>query len=214
LDDPKNVSQQTLEEDRHKLVGPPRLWKMKRDFQLSFLRSVGLIPQNYLLDIGCGTLRGGIPIINYLNKEHYFGIESRDFVLEEGRRELREHELEEKLPVLIHSPELSTVQLKQAFDYIWAFSVLIHMTDEIAHKCFRMISQHLNLSGAFYANVNVDEKPDQVWQEFPVVYRPMKFYAEIAEPFGMKVLDLGDLSSLGHVSNSASDEQRMLRFSF
>ena len=71
-------------ERRHSLVGPPKLWKLKRDFQINFLKNAGLEPQHYLLDIGCGTLRGGIPLIDYLNVGNYTGIERRRKVLEEG----------------------------------------------------------------------------------------------------------------------------------
>ena len=83
-------------EKRHSLVGPPYLWKMKRDFQIQFLKTMGLKPEHYLLDIGCGTLRGGIPLIKYLQDGHYFGVEVRKEVLDEGRKELREASLEEK----------------------------------------------------------------------------------------------------------------------
>ena len=34
----------TKEERRHALVGPANLWKMKRDFQIQFLRDMGLKP--------------------------------------------------------------------------------------------------------------------------------------------------------------------------
>ena len=64
---------QSKEERRHSLVGPEHLWKMKRDFQIRFLKDMNLQPEHYLIEIGCGTLRGGIPIINYLQKGHYFG---------------------------------------------------------------------------------------------------------------------------------------------
>lgn len=86
----------TSSEKRHSLVGPPHLWKMKRDFQIQFLKHVGLQPEHYLLDIGCGTLRGGIPIIEYLEEQHYHGVEVRDSVLEAGRRELQEADLKAK----------------------------------------------------------------------------------------------------------------------
>ena len=51
---------------------------------------MGLAPEHYLLDIGCGTLRGGIPLIAYLLNGHYFGIEMRADILDEGRTELAE----------------------------------------------------------------------------------------------------------------------------
>ena len=61
----------TSKERRHAMVGPAKLWKMKRDFQIKFLKKSGLLPKHYLLDIGCGTLRGGIPFIEYLDEKKY-----------------------------------------------------------------------------------------------------------------------------------------------
>ena len=63
----------TKKKRRHGMVGPPYLWKMKREFQIKFLTDMDLKPDHYLLDLGCGTLRGGIPIIEYLEIGHYFG---------------------------------------------------------------------------------------------------------------------------------------------
>ena len=73
---------QSKEERRHALVGPAHLWEMKRDFQIQFLKAMGMKPEHYLFDIGCGTLRGGIPLISYLHSGHYFGAEVRAEALE------------------------------------------------------------------------------------------------------------------------------------
>ena len=53
-------------EQRHYLVGAAHLWEMKQKFQIEFLKENGLKPQDRFVDIGCGTLRGGIPLIKYL----------------------------------------------------------------------------------------------------------------------------------------------------
>jgi len=79
---------QTKQERRHALVGPANLWKMKRDFQIQFLSNVGLKPEHYLFEIGCGTLRGGVPLIQYLESCHYFGFGVREKAIDEGRKEL------------------------------------------------------------------------------------------------------------------------------
>lgn len=97
----------TKKERRHRLVGPSYLWKIKRDFQFNFLKAMNLTPEHYLLDIGCGTLRGGIPIISYIQGGHYFGIDIREETLDEGRKELREVGRERKKPTLILSPDIS-----------------------------------------------------------------------------------------------------------
>ena len=96
---------------RHALVGPPDLWEMKRQFQIDFLRGVGLQPQHRLLDLGCGTLRGGIPLIAHLDPGNYAGVEVRRDVLDEGRRELAEAGLAGKSPQLVHCERLAVLDL-------------------------------------------------------------------------------------------------------
>lgn len=202
-------------ERRHGLVGQPKLWKIKRDFQLNYLTSIGLTPNDYLLDIGCGTLRGGIPLIAYLDKGHYFGIESRGFVLEEAKEELKEHQLEHKQPVLIFSKDLGILELNARFGCIWAFSVMIHLNDEIAEKCLSLVSKHLKREGNYYANVKIGEAAEGNWEGFPVVRRNFEFYEMMAAKYNLKVEDVGDLKFLGHNTGiEKHDRQRMLKFSF
>ncbi len=185
-------------ERRHSRVGPPKLWKEKRDFQIQFLKQVGLEPQHYLFDLGCGTLRGGIPIIEYLEKGHYFGVEARREVLDEGRKELRESKLVDKEPTLIATADISSVNLEQQFDYIWAFSVLIHMEDEILYDALDFVRRHLSDDGCFYGNVNIGNKPTGSWEKFPVVKRSLQFYEEACLRNGLRLEDLGPLTDLGH----------------
>jgi cyclopropane fatty-acyl-phospholipid synthase-like methyltransferase len=199
-------------ERRHALVGHAKLWKMKRDFQIKFLGNMGLKPEDYLLEIGCGTLRGGLPLIQYLNKGHYFGIEVREQALKEGRKELKEAGLEEKNPTLLLSPAIAQLTINRTFDYLWAFSVLIHMNDEILNDTLEFASKHLSEKGIFYANVNIGESKEGNWQGFPVVWRTFDFYSRACAMNGLAVADLGPLKALGHRANIESqDTQRMLK---
>jgi len=203
----------TESERRHSMAGPVKLWKMKRRFQIEYLKKVGIKSRHYLLDLGCGTLRGGIPIIKYLQKGHYYGVECREQVLDEGKKELIEHNFNHKEPILILSDNFSSIECKQSFDYIWAFSVLIHMEDKILDDCLDFVHRHLKPSGFFYANVNIGHSEGGNWQGFPIVYRSLNFYKETASSHGLYVSNMGSLRSLGHVSGSpAGDAQRMLRF--
>jgi SAM-dependent methyltransferase len=200
-------------ERRHSKVGDAQLWKMKRDFQIAFLKRIGLKPEHLFLDIGCGTLRGGLPIIAYLDQRHYYGIEARQDVLDEGRQELIEAGLEGKEPILVCAQDFSTVKFEKAFDCIWAFSVLIHMDDEILDGCLRFVSENLAPDGYFYANVNLGTEPDGLWQGFPVIHRSFDFYRGASLRNGLLVDDIGSLASLGHISTiQKQDEQRMLKF--
>jgi len=202
----------TNAERRHALVGPADLWKMKRSFQIRFLKEMKLKPEHYLLDIGCGTLRGGIPLIDWLQDGHYFGIETRAKALDEGRRELKEAGLEGKNSTLLLTSDISQLNIELTFDYVWAFSVLIHMTDEILNHTLAFVTKHLSEKGVFYANVNIgDTREEGDWCGFPVVSRTFEFYSHMCAMNGVIVSDLGPLKSLGHVSNVTSqDTQRML----
>jgi SAM-dependent methyltransferase len=204
----------TAKERRAAMVGPVSLWKMKRDFQIIFLKSRGLRPDNYLLDIGCGVLRGGIPIIQYLADGHYYGVEVRKAALEEGIRALREAGLESKRPNLCDIEKLSQVNLGRRFDVVWAFSTLIHMDDRVLDECFDFIGRHLAPSGCFYGNMQIGDDTEGQWLHFPVVWRPLEFYEVAAQRHGLKLANLGPLRSLGHVSGSPlQDNMTMLRMS-
>jgi SAM-dependent methyltransferase len=196
---------------RHGLVGRPELWQLKREFQISFLRAHGLEPGHTLVDVGCGTLRGGIPIIEYLDAGGYVGIDVRPDVIEEARRELREAGLEHKRPELIAASSLASVDLGRAADRVWAFSVLMHLDDERLDECFDFARRHLAGDGVFYANAITAELPAARWREFPVLSRTVDVYRERAARAGLSVRDLGPLAGLGHVTGLAHhDEQRML----
>jgi SAM-dependent methyltransferase len=200
---------------RHSAVGPPRLWKIQRDFQIQFLQRVGLKPQHYLLDIGCGTLRGGVPIIAYLEKGHYFGIEARAEVLDEARKELQRSNLVNKEPTLMTAGDIASLNLQKKFDYIWSFAVLPHMTDEILRDAISFVRHHLGDDGGFYATVNIGSGPDRSWQSgFPSVSRSLEFYEEVCSRSGLRIEDLGPLTDVGHPLPKTGQQlakQRMLK---
>ncbi|MEL6538853.1 MAG: class I SAM-dependent methyltransferase [Bacteroidota bacterium] len=201
------------QEKRHALVGPAKEWQMKRDFQQNFVMNQGLKPQHRFVDIGCGTLRGGIPIIEYLETGHYFGLDVREEVFVEARKELANYGLEAKKPVLTASDNFDTLRFEERFDMIFAFSVLIHMADEIAGACLKFVGLHLTEDGAFYANVNLGDRPDAEWQGFPIVFRTVEFYQQLAKAGGLQVETLATIGELGHQSKyKLGNQQLMLKF--
>lgn len=198
-------------EKRHQLVGPAKLWKMKQDFQIQFLKENGLKPGHKLIDIGCGTLRGGIPIINYLNEGNYYGIDVRKEVIKEAFNELKDEGLESKNPDIRTFQKFQELEYQVKFDVMFAFSVLIHLADEILDDCFWFAGKYLDANGKFYANVNIGERKDGKWQGFPIVFRSMDFYRKIASKYGLKISTIDQLKNLGHNSKmELGDKQVML----
>ena len=200
--------------ERHALVGDPVLASMKRDFQISFLKTAGLLPHHRFLDLGCGTLRGGIPIIQYLGAGLYYGVDVRPEVIAEATQELREHNLTEKRPTLLCFSDAHGALRDTTFDVIWAFSVLIHMPDTIFRQSIHFVADRLGAGGRFFANVRIgsDDSRKQ-WQGFPVVTRPLNFYELESQAVGLDLAVLGSLERLGHRSGRPQqDQQVMLSF--
>jgi hypothetical protein len=196
---------------RAELVGPAQVWQEKRDFQVEFLQAHGLQPSNTLVDIGCGVLRGGVPLIEYLDAGNYAGVDVRPEIEPEARAELAEHQLVGKSPALVFGSRLADTHLGRQFDVAWAFSVLFHLTDEHLTECFAFVREHLTPTGVFYANVNLGENDPDQWLEFPELWRTLEEYQARAGSVGLGAKDLGTLEALGDRS-SIGLAQNMLEF--
>lgn len=213
---------------RHALVGPAHLWKSKREAQFRFLKSVDLKPHHYLLDLGCGTLRGGIPLIDYLEKGHYFGFDVRENVILEAQNELREYGLLGKSPTIACHNSIHEFGTDQKFHYVWAYSVLIHMFDEVLRDTLDVVSSMLVPDGCLYANVLIgpSNKAEEIYQltergkgggscrVFPLVTRPLCFYQDMSDSAGLQMRDLGTTDTLGFdPQEPAHKAHRILSFS-
>jgi SAM-dependent methyltransferase len=200
-------------EGRHGRVGAPHLWRMQRAFQIEFLQRMGLAKEHSLLDLGCGTLRGGLPLIGYLSAGNYTGIDVRAEIIDEALRELEEARLEERYPRIALVESLAGLDLRASYDVIWAFSVLMHLEDTELEEAFAFAARHLRRDGRFFANVHLGDGRLGAWSGFPVLARPLDWYRARAYEAGLSAEALGRLCALGHVSGDRNaDSQFMLRF--
>jgi len=60
------------------------LWDELGELQLNWLIRRGMQPSDYLLDVGCGSLRLGTRAVNYLEASHYFGTDISIELLDVG----------------------------------------------------------------------------------------------------------------------------------
>lgn len=206
-----------LEKRRRRLpemVGRADEFELKRAFQVDFLEQHGLTSETSLVDIGCGILRGGLPLIRRLGPGRYCGIDVRAECIKEATRVVRQAGLTAKQPQLIHAEDIGQLELLDRFDVAWAFSVLFHLTDESLDSVFLFVAKHLSNSGVFYANVNIGSAPDGTWLDFPVRWRSLDQYQQVGYRHGLKVAHLGTLEQFGHRSEKESREnlQAMLAF--
>jgi SAM-dependent methyltransferase len=187
-------------------------WTEHRRFQLTFARSQGVVPESRFIEIGCGPLTLALPLISYLAPGNYVGIDVRPEVLNLGWQQIGKAGLADRNPRLLCSRSFGADELPQSSqaDFIWAFSVLYHLTDELVHMCFAQVARRLAPGGSFFANINA-QQDESTWLQFPFNRRDPGFYREIAARHGLKVTDLGSLESLGFELNADERLNELLK---
>ncbi len=180
-----------------KAMGFDGQWDEHRRFQLAFLQEKGVESNHRFLEIGSGPLTLGIPLIEYLDKGKYVGIDVRDSVQNIAYREISKYKLSTKNPRLIVSGSFGAAELgEEQFDSIISFSVLYHLTDELVQNLFEQIARRISPSGRYWANINASVEESR-WLEFPFVKRDVEFYHEIATAQGLQLKELGTLEQNG-----------------
>jgi SAM-dependent methyltransferase len=153
-------------------------WDVQGQRQLDFLREAGLRPQHYLLDVGCGTLRGGVKLVPYLDTGHYWGVDSNPEALAGGREAIAEVGLESKHPHLVHLIDFDFESLDRQFDYYLAYSLFTELPLNPIIRCVMNIGRVLVSGARFYATFW--ENPDGKRNLDPIRYprRPTTYFDE------------------------------------
>ncbi|MCW5713097.1 MAG: class I SAM-dependent methyltransferase [Bauldia sp.] len=91
----------------------------------------GLQPEDTFIDYGCGTLRVGALLINYLAPDRYIGLDIDQRLLDLGREMLSAEVTSEKRPTLrVISPETIDEVAARRPDWIFSNGVVQHISPE------------------------------------------------------------------------------------
>jgi len=179
-------------QDKKALLDPQKavggLWEEIGRLQFDFVTSKGLKPEHKLLDLGCGSLRGGRWFIRYLQVGNYWGIDISRNILEAGKRVLVDEGLEDKKPNLIVNQGLTFKELEGCkFDYILAQSVFTHMPEEDIEECFRNLNKILKPAGVFFATFNEGYR-HRMFHKIAMGFRyPTSLFYSLGEEYGYSV---------------------------
>jgi len=188
-------------------------WEQIGTLQFDFMVSRGLEPWHYLLDIGCGPLRGGVRFIRYLEPGHYYGFDKEPSLIEAGQhRELELRDLIDRQPRLSVTADfdLSWIPPAVTFDFMLAQSVFTHLPPHLVELCLARVMPRLSCSGVFYATF---KKADRLDLGRPHSWRPLErdrvkyppaLLEEMATRAGATVEHIGEWSHPG--------QSRMLAF--
>lgn len=128
------------------------LWDELGRWQLELLIGRGLKPSHRLLDVGCGSLRGGVHFIRYLAPGNYYGIDINESLIKAGREtELPKAGLVDRWPELLVSDAFEFAKFATTFPFALALSVFTHLPANVIEVCLVRIAEVLEPGGHFYA---------------------------------------------------------------
>jgi spermidine synthase len=96
--------------------------------QLELLKRNNLRPHHHVLEIGCGALAAGRPLIQFLNADRYVGIEPNGWLVDAAYQhfpDMPEWFLD-KRPVFLSGADFDASAAGRRFDFVLSHSVLSH----------------------------------------------------------------------------------------
>jgi SAM-dependent methyltransferase len=174
------------------------MWDEMGALQFEFLRGRGLTPSDYLLDVGCGALRGGIHFARYLDEGHYFGIDSNSSLIDAGMRELQEAGLTSKRPTLLVNDLFQFGKFGRRFTFAIAQSLFSHLPMNHIVRCLVEIRAALVPNGTFYATFF--EAPSSAYL-IPLPHEPGESISKYdADPYHYSLEEFRWMAGVANVS--------------
>jgi hypothetical protein len=128
------------------------MWDEIGRLQFDYLVEQGLEPSDVLLDIGCGSLRGGVHFIRYLEPGHYLGMEKERELLDLGvSKELSSEELDAKHPELVASSRFDFEGFSRVPTFALAQSLFSHLTPDQIELCLVRLRAFVRPGCRFFA---------------------------------------------------------------
>jgi len=171
-------------------VGPPDYYDRLGAVQFVTLLMLGMREDDSLLDIGCGSLRGGRFSILYLNPGHYFGIEPEEWCLRQGiSKEIGHDLINLKRPQFRSNSDFEARHFGRDFSYIMAAGIFMHACLRQVDSCFESVGRVLSKDGVFVGAYLTGESDSQAldWT-YPDIqrYKPSTL-TSVAQRHGLQI---------------------------
>lgn len=145
--------------------------------QLELLRMNGCATDSHVLEIGCGALVAGRPIMQFLNPDRYVGIEPNTWLIDAAKEGLPDTRrlLAEKRPVFLDNADFDASEAGRTFDYVISHSILSHAAARQYPQFLKGVRKTLAPQGVVlasirFANENNRETNCAEWQYPDVSY--------------------------------------------
>jgi hypothetical protein len=128
------------------------MWHEMGILQFDFLKNQGLQPHHFFLDIACGSLRGGVRFIDYLEPWRYLGLDKEEELILAGiYHELGMETYDFKKPRFVISDSFEFDLFHARVDTAAAISLFTHLPASLIEVCFWRLRKSIAKNGRFYA---------------------------------------------------------------
>ena len=154
--DEQSVRERVQSGQHREVVGG--LWEEIGTLTFNYLATHGLTPRSRVLDVGCGCLRVGVHLVDFLEPGNYYGLDLSQALLEVGYDvELRHKDLQWKLPrqnLLCDADfDFGRFPGRRRFDVAVAQSLFTHLPLNHLKLCLANLALHTTPEATLFATV-------------------------------------------------------------
>lgn len=176
--------------------GDGDLWERIGKLQFDYLVARGLRPHHVLLDFACGSLRGGLHFIPYLDPGHYLGFDkSMELVIMGVARELGIERFDQRKPRFVVNGRFDLSEFTERPDFVIAQSIFTHLNPTDSVRALAGIaaiaSPATQLYATYFRRDHAVPNPDSSHSRLVFWYTPDEMRA-FGEPSGWRFEDLGE----------------------
>jgi len=175
--------------------------------QFELLRREGCRTESKVLEIGCGCLHAGIPLIQYLEKGNYVGVDPNKWLWQKAMKNRQVRQLiAEKQARFLSVDDFDASELSIKFDLVFAHSVLSHCAHWQLEQFLRNTGKILAPGGRILASIRLaegnaygssgasdrEDSMDDQWQYPGVSWFKLSTVANTANMLGLTAAYLPD----------------------
>ena len=159
----------------------------------------GLKPSDVCVDYGCGTLRIGQHIIDYLEPRGYRGLDISQYLLDEGRKLIGEELWNEKQPQLqVISPDSVAEVAAAKPTMMFSFAVLLHVHPDELGEYVGNVMDVIGTQGQYITDANLMDGETVQYSGRSWAHSQELFEKLLAERGGkMEILEEGNFKMEG-----------------
>lgn len=169
------------------------------EVQLELLKLEGCTSGDAVLEVGCGCLNAGIPVMQYLEAGKYVGIEPNRWLLDAALASRRVRWLVfRKRAVFLERTDFDASELGRTFDYVLSHSILSHCAHHQLDEFVANVARVLSPKGKIVASIRLADRDsmDDEWQYPGVSWFSLATVEETAARHGLRVVVKSEYTAL------------------